>query len=456
MYSQLYRHLLLPFFDRVIKGRRTVAYWQRAEAAQWRSRSVLEQEQLTALQNLLHHAATTCPYYQQEWAALGLDPAQVSSLADFRRWPLITRETIRANRLTMRTDLPLLRMTKSTGGSSGEPLQFDLNHDSNDRRVAQMWRGYNWAGGGPGSRQLYVWGTAVGKLPTWKRWKTWLHQRFDHQLLLSCFEFTTEKMREHWRSWKQYRPEVVVAYTNPLYEFARFLEAESLTVPAPRSIIVGAEKLHSFQRETMERVFQAPVFETYGSREFMLIGAECNQHTGLHLSIDNLLIEVLDDDGEPTPPGVEGNVVITDLFNYGMPFVRYVNGDRAIAGFGMCPCGRGLPLLKQVVGRQLDTLETPDGRQVPGEFFPHLLKEFPSVRRFQVRQASPERITIQLVTEGGFTLADREYLLTEVRKCAGDAVAIDIEFVSDIPLTKAGKLRVVVREPNPSMTTATS
>src|SRR4029077_12302961 len=166
-------------------------------------------------------------------------------------------------------------------------------------------------------------------------------------------------------------------YTNPLYEFARYIQREGLSTVSPRSIIVGAEKLYPFQRSLIEEVFRAPVFETYGSREFMLIGAECDRHAGLHLSMENLLVEILDDDGSPTPAGQEGNVVITDLFNYGMPFVRYVNGDRAVAGFDLCPCGRGLPLLKKVVGRQLDVLETLDGRKVPGEFFPHLLKEFP-------------------------------------------------------------------------------
>ena len=303
-------------------------------------------------------------------------------------------------------------MTKATGGSSGEPLQFDLDSGSNDRRTAMMWRGYNWAGGTPGTRQLYVWGTAVGKIPAWKRMKKELHQRIDNHLVLSCFEFTPDKMRQHFDRMNRYRADVIVAYTNPLYEFARYIQREGLTPVSPKSIIVGAEKLHSFQRDLIEKAFGAPVFETYGSREFMLIGAECDKHSGLHLSMENLLVEVLNDDGSPTPAGQEGNIVITDLFNYGMPFIRYVNGDRAVAGFDLCSCGRGLPLLKQVVGRQLDTLETPDGRKIPGEFFPHLIKDFPAIRRFQVVQETIEQITLKLVVDGGsLTAIDRENLL---------------------------------------------
>lgn len=444
MYGQLYRHLLLPLFDGVVKGRQTMAHWRNAEASQWWSRERLEELQLDSLRSLLTHAAQTCPHYAEQWAALNLDPAHIQTLQDFTAWPLLTREIIRQNRLRLRTTAAVKRMTKATGGSSGEPLQFDLDSGSNDRRTAMTYRGYNWAGAAPGTKQLYIWGTAVGKVPTWKRLKMDLHHCFDRHLILSCFEFTPAQMRQHFERMNRYNADVIVAYTNPLYEFARFLKREALVPVKPKSIVVGAEKLHDFQRELIEEVFGAPIFETYGSREFMLIGAECDRHQGLHLSMENVLVEIVNDDGAPTPHGQEGNVVITDLFNYGMPFIRYVNGDRAVAGLEMCSCGRGLPLLKKIVGRQLDTLGTPDGRKIPGEFFPHLIKDFPAVRRFQVVQEKLEQITLKLVVDGGLTLGEREQLLGAVRKCTGTEVDICLQMVDDIPLTNAGKLKVVV------------
>ena len=437
MYESLYQNLLLPFFDGVVKGRQTVSHWRRAERTQWMRRSELEARQLIDLKNLLRHAAATCPYYEGLWKAQGLNVESLRTAQDFQRWPLITRESIRLNRLQMRTTKEVKRMSKATGGSSGEPLQFDLDSGSNDRRTAMMWRGYNWAHGAPGTRQLFIWGTPTGKVPAWKRLKADLHHRFDNHLILSCFEFTPQKMRQHFERMNGYRAEVIVAYTNPLYEFARFIQREGLKAVSPRAIIVGAEKLHPFQRTLIEQVFGAPVFETYGSREFMLIGAECEKHEGLHLSMENLKVEVLNDDGTATPDGQEGNIVITDLFNYGMPFIRYVNGDRGIAGFTNCSCGRGLPLLRQVVGRQLDTLDTPDGRKIPGEFFPHLIKDFPAIRRFQVIQEQIEQITLKLVVEGGdLTVNDRESLLQEIHKCTGHAVDIRLQMVDDIPLSK--------------------
>jgi phenylacetate-CoA ligase len=240
------------------------------------------------------------------------------------------------------------------------------------------------------------------------------------------------------------RPDAVVAYTTPLDDVARYIEATRAPLPhRPGAIVVGAEKLHPFQRERIERIFQAPVFETYGSREFMLIGAECDRHQGLHLTTEQLLVEVLDDDGRPTPDGAEGNIVITDLYNYGMPFIRYANGDRGIAGWSECACGRGLPMLKKVVGRRLDMLRLPGGRSVPGEFFVYLMKDYPAVRRYQVIQEEPNHVRITMVSEG-LREDDRKAIEHAAREALGPQTRVEFEPVGQIPLTPAGKLQVVV------------
>lgn len=446
MYGPLYRHVLLPLFDRVWKGRHTLTYWKQFQESQWWPAETHRSNQLAAVRSLFEHAWTTCPYYHREWQSRGLSPESLTSLEDLARFPLLTREAIREHRADLRTLAPCPMLAKATGGSSGVPLQFDVSHDSHERRTAMMYRGYEWAGGPPGTKQLFVWGGALSTVSTMKRWKMAFHAAFERHRVINCFEFTPDQMDRHVATWNTYGADVVVAYVNPLYEFARYCEAAGRTLVAPRSIIVGAEKLHGFQRETIERVCGAPVFETYGSREFMLIGAECPEHNGLHLSQENLIVEIVDDDGRPTADGEEGNVVITDLFNLAMPFIRYVNGDRAIAGFTTCKCGRGLPLLRGVTGRQLDMLELPDGRRIPGEYFPHLIKEFPAVQRFQVAQLGGDEIRLRLVAPS-LTSADETRLLKAVVEVTGESALVALDLVKEIPLTKQGKLRVVVREP---------
>jgi len=314
--------------------------------------------------------------------------------------------------------------------------------------MAAWHRGYGWAGAGPGTRQLYLWGVPLGaRRSSLARCKDRLYDWLYRKRVFSSFDMTRQREDAFVRELNDSRPDAIVAYTNPLYELARSLVARGVRAYSPRSIVVGAEKLHGFQREMIERAFGAPVFETYGSREFMLIGAECERHAGLHLTQENLRVEVLDHDGRPTPAGAEGNVVITDLYNYGMPFVRYANGDRAIAGGAdeTCACGRGLAMLRQVSGRRLDVLRTPDGRRIAGEFFPHLLKDFAGIARFQVVQERMDRVELRVVYGGpGLGPAERRHLEAQARQALGLAVRFELIEVAEIPLTAAGKLRVVV------------
>jgi phenylacetate-CoA ligase len=449
--ESVFRDVIIRGFESGVKRRPTFAYWRELERSQWESRAQLERRQLHALQRLVRHAAVSCPYYTGEWRRLGLSPDVPASLDDFRRWPLVTRDTIRAHRERMRAVHPPMRLiAKATGGSSGEPLRFDLDTNSNDRRMAAWMRGYGWAGAGPGTRQFHLWGTALGDQPARKRLKLRLYDALYRRRVASCFQLTESTVPDYLARIRQYAPAVLVGYTNPLYFFARALRERGFRPPPVRSVVVGAEKLHDFQRRTIEEVFEAPVFETYGSREFMLMGAECDRHDGMHLTFEQLLLEVVDDDGQPLADGAEGNVVVTDLYNYGMPFVRYLNGDRAVAGFGRCSCGRGLPTLRQVVGRQLDIVATPDGRRVPGEFFPHLLKDFAVVRRFQVVQERPDAVLLRLVLAGrpGAALDD---IRTQVAAVLGTSVTLEVEVVDDIPLSRSGKLQVVVNRLGPGL-----
>lgn len=445
IYQLLQRHVFLPTFETALKRRQTLRHWARLERTQWLPWPRLQRIQIAALRRLTAHALAHCPYYRDAWSHQGLGPQRLRSLDDFRAWPVIDREVVRQNRLTMRAQAPRLRLyAKSTGGSSGVPLHFDLDAGSDDWRTAAWHRGYGWAGAAPGTKQFYLWGVPLGDRPLWRRWKDALYNRFHRRLVVSSFALRDGMVPQVLEQLNRYRPDVIVAYTNPLYFFARAMREAGQVPFAPRSLVVGAEKLHAFQRQLIEDVFRAPVFETYGSREVMLIGAECDRHEGLHLTAEVLLVEVLDALGNPTPVGEEGDVVVTDLHNLGMPFIRYRNGDRAVAGWAQCGCGRGLPLLRGVVGRRLDVLDTPDGRRLPGEFFPHLLKDYPEIRRFQVTQDRAERVRLQVVLAGGWRPGSLEAIEAEARRALGPLTQFEVEPVDDIPLTAAGKLQVVI------------
>jgi phenylacetate-CoA ligase len=441
----LHRHILLPAFETGLKRRKTFAYWRGLERTQWMKRAELEQLQIDALKRLIIHTSSHCEYYEKSWRTLGLEVRQLQSLADFSAWPIVTRETILENRKRMRASISGMKLiSKSTGGSSGMPLHFDLDTDSNDRRTAAWHRGYSWAGAAPGTKQFYLWGVDLRHHSRARQWKEKLFNQLHRKRVFSSFDLTEQNIPRIVDELNRYRPDAIVAYTKPLYELARCLRERNVKPFSPKSIVVGAEKLHDFERALIEQIFAAPVFETYGSREFMLIGADCERHEGLHLTMEHLLVEILDDNGQPAQSGDEGDVVITDLFNFGMPFIRYATGDRAIAGFETCSCGRGLPLLKKVVGRQLDILHTPDGRLIPGEFFPHLMKDYAAVRRFQVVQEAIDHVRIRMVTDATWNQQTREQIERLVRQRLGPLVQLTTDYVDEIRLTAAGKLQVVV------------
>lgn len=446
MIRQAYQRLIIPGYESVIKGRKTFHHWRDLEQSQWFSADELATLQLERLRSLLTFCQMQSPWHRDRWVGLGLDAKQVESLEDLQRFPITTRAMMRDHAGEIRSTDPSLRfVSKATGGSSGTPLRFVIEKDANDRRAAATFRGYGWAGGAPGTRQSHLWGINLGNQPRWKRWKTKLHLRglYRHDVLNS-FELSRQNFADYVKRINRFRPRVLVAYTNPLYTLSKLILEQGVRVFSPQSIIVGAEKLHDFQREVIEDAFGSPVFETYGSREFTLIGAECERHAGLHLTSENVIVEVVDDEGQPTPPGHEGRLLVTDLFNTAMPFVRYEIGDRAVAGFQQCPCGRGLPLLTQVVGRQLDILVLPDGKTIPGEFFPHLIKDYAAIEQFQVIQTHPGQIEVKLVVDDQWNDGTRNTLGERIRMQVGPATQVRLVEVDQIPLTNAGKLRVVI------------
>lgn len=445
-YACAFRKLLLPFLERVIHHREMLVFRAFLEQSQWWTADALRDYQMEFLGRLLVHVYHHVPYWEEWFKRSGVTPGDLRSLDDIRRLPIIGKSDIRTNKDRMLADNWLGQTwTKSTGGATGVPLELDYTAESYDWRVACSKRGYSWAMGcEDGRKQAHIWGVAIGGQSHLAKLKQDIHHCVFRQKYFNCFEFDAELMAQCLKSLNRFQPEYVIGYTNPLYEFARYIQRKGALRFFPKAILCGAEKLHFFQRETIEAVFQCPAFNTYGSREFMLIASECEKHEGLHVSMENLIVEVIKEDGSPAKPGETGDLVITDLHNYGMPFIRYRIGDMAVASDHVCSCGRGLALLADIVGRSLDIIRTPSGRNVPGEFFPHLMKEFKGVERFQVVQDELDHLEVKIIRNTRFSEAEYQCMQDEIRKIVGNEMRVDYTFVRDIPLTKTGKFRVTI------------
>jgi len=448
LYGLLFRNILHPGWESGLRRRPTLSHLRQLRRSEWFALDELEALQTTALRRLLEHAHAHSPYYRRTFRERGLDPGDVRSLDDLRKLPLLTRrEASLYDRKSSVDPLPLIG--KMTSGSTGNPLAFAYDVGSEHWRQATKLRGYGWARYRPGDRTLHFWGSTAGVKPPplEQRVKIAIDRHLRREHYVDCADHSEEALADVVRQIRELRPAVIVCYARAGASLARHVvETRSRDWP-DIVVIAAAEKLFPADRAVLAEAFGPSVFESYGSREFMLMAAECECHQGLHLSMENLLVEVIvrDQDGErPAAPGEVGEVVVTDLHNYGAPFIRYVNGDLAVlAPRTRCACGRALRRLECVEGRESDTLRDGHGRPVGGLYFSVIFSALAdAVRGFQVVQRKDRSIDLKLVPGARFDDA----VLERVRRdCARAIPGVELRthVVPDIPAEPTGKRRVV-------------
>jgi phenylacetate-CoA ligase len=339
-----------------------------------------------------------------------------------------------------------------TSGSTGHPLSFAYDRGSEYWRQATKLRGYAWAGHLPGDRSLHFWGSAatVRKSPLKTKAKTALDHLFRREHYVDCSDQSDEALAKVVERIRTLSPTAIICYAQAGAALARHVIETKSRDWHDITTISAAERLFPADRDAMIEAFGPRIFETYGSREVMLIAAECSAHDGLHVSSENLVVELVvrSADGErPAKPGELGEVVITDLHNYGAPFIRYVTGDLAIeVPDGRCACGRWLSRLRTVEGRTTDTLRDALGRPVSGLFFNVMFSVFAhKVRAFQVVQHRDRSIDLKIVPGNEF---DDSLLTVIEQNCERTLpnVPLRTHIVPEIPVEPGGKLRVVVVE----------
>ena len=444
-YAQIYRRLLWPAYE-TFRGRHTLTYLQQVERNQWLPAPALAAQQWAALQQLLRHAYAQAPWYRARFDQAGLRPEQIRSLADYRRLPAITKDDIRQHRAAMVAENYRDRVYEhQTGGSSGTPLRFLMTRESYEWRNAAMARGYGWAGAHDGVKIFYLWGVPLNQPSQLQLLKAAAHDWVARRKLFNHYQLSPATMPDCLAQLNAFSPRVLVGYTSMLEQLARYIRTHGGLRVKLQSVVTAAEGIAEPQRQLIREIFGTPVFASYGCREFKLIAMEC-ERGGLHLSADNLLVEIIKDN-QPASPGELGRVLITDLHNYGMPFLRYEIGDLAVASTDVCPCGRGLPLLREVHGRLPDTVQTPEGKLITGVFFPQLFMWHPWVVEFQVHQPRLDGLQIKLVVTDRLTAtAKLPELEARLRSILGLTIQLQFEFCNEIPRGAWGKHRIVVSD----------
>lgn len=441
MNSTIIREIVYPAYRalRRDKVRHYLAEMRRTERA---SPDQIRQMQWTKLRALLEHAARNVPYYRKVFAGLGATPGEIATPENFKRFPVLGKSDIRANLKALIAETGHARGLKpeETGGSTGDNLYFYVDHLSGKTRLANNARMNQWMGVRIGDRQAFLWGQRFRESrgqKTSRALKHWL----SNTLYVSAYSMDRESIGRHLERLRRFRPDLLVGYPSALHHFSR--EALALGGPGfrPRAILVSGETTYRWQRQAIEEALKAPVYDHYGCCEFGAVARECTAHQGLHIAAERVLVEEVAGFEVEGSPAVS-ELVMTDLDNYGMPFIRYRIEDLGTVTWEPCACGITLPRIVDLVGRVYDIVRAPNGNHLSGTFWGHILKQ--GVDKFQVVQEALDAVTISIVPTGEFTDQVKAGVLERVRAACGPGMKVTFDLRDSIEPTRTGKHRYVI------------
>lgn len=394
---------------------------------------------------LLRHASKNVPYYTRILSESGVVHKEIVNLKYFTEIPILTKDILK-KQLCDLTSSDIAQRTwryNFSGGSTGVPTKYI--HDSiyegyKERVFHQFYQrilGINYMK----ARKLILWGSQrdiLQKKETLRnRFVTWM----ENKIVLNCFKITVKDLEEYVRVNNSFRPDIVQAYATAIYELAKFIINRGIKVHSPRVIISQAENLTSEMREVITKAFMCPVRNFYGSREVSAIAGEGEDNLMHVFSFWNH-IEILDENNRPAREGEEGNVVVTNLYNYAMPIIRYAIGDYAITGPMSDRYGYHHPTLLKIQGRSTEKFVKRDGTIVPPEFFIHFIGvvfNAGNIKKYQVVQEDFERIRIRLVVDGKLPASLTQKIEESICRVMGTNCTVIWEEVNDIPKTPEGK-----------------
>lgn len=409
-------------------------------ATQWMPYERLVQLQEEKLTSLVDFAAAHVPYYQSR-IDRSRHPKRLT-VSDIRNLPTLSKEDLRDRPLELRAVNVGRTTTKTTGGSTGQAVTVSKSRLSTAYELAAMWRGWGWAGIAIGDRQARFWGVPLSSTA---RGRARLIDFVSHRKRFTAFGMTPGEMANITRTLNRFRPDYAYGYVSILHHYANFLEQSGARQFRPKAVVATSEVLTSTHRAAIQRGFGARVFEEYGCGELGNIAHEC-EHGSLHLSAENLIVEILQTDTQATNEA--GEVVVTELNNHAMPLIRYRLKDYGLLADGRCACGRTLPRLAAVAGRAYDLIYNREGRLFHGEFFMYIFEEARQqglgFDAFQVVQLDSEHFLVRVRPGTGYGPDSEDFVGGRIRRDYGSYARVAFERVDEIHREPSGKLRLII------------
>ena len=399
--------------------------------SQWWSAAEIQRQQLRQLSALLVHASDTVPYYRQQLADAGYSARETLTAERFFELPLLHRRDLQqAYEALQSTRIPPdhgKRLDGYTSGSTGTPLRFCGTEVTHFFWGALTLRDHLWherklekksavirasvddgatSGWGASSEVAYPTGPGAA-----------LNIRADIDVQLR---------------WLQHeQPGYLLTHPSNLRALAQRSLEQGIRLPGLLEVRTFGEVVDADLRGLSRDAWGVPLIDVYSAEEVGYIALQCPEHEHYHVQSENLLVEIVDERGRSCPPGSIGRVVVTTMHNFAMPLVRYELGDYAEVG-DPCACGRGLPVLKRIMGRQRNMVRLPDGtRHWPFFSLAQWGFQLP-VRQLQMQQRALDHIEVRLVCERALEDSEVRLLTDAVRGGLGYPFKITVTRVDAI------------------------
>ena len=413
------------------------------ESQYWDERQVREYQE-ALLQPLISHAYEHVPYYRALFQDNGISPDSIRSLEDLQKIPVTyKKDLIAKNDLFKADNIRCLHpMHHHTGGTTGTPCPY-----LNDRRSwAYNWilkmRTFEWGGFRYGKDRLGVMagGSLIPHKDTSMSHSFW--RKLNNYYSMPISHLDDNIMKEYYEEIRKQRIKFLRGYPSSIYTFAKYLSKNGLSIPM-RAVFTTAEALFDYQRDLIGQVFGCKVFDTYGCGDGMGQASECEEHDGMHICSEVSIMEIVDSQGHEVKPGEEGEIVLTSLYDYSMPFIRYAPGDRAIKGADNCRCGRTGKRIAKLIGRSSDAFELSNGRTLNAFSFP-LEALTDQIKQYQIVQTTPSDVEVHIVPDTNMTEQRLHEIQSLIEYHCGEGITVTVKTTDTIERPLSQKNRFIL------------
>ena len=396
--------------------------------------------QLQQLRALLAFVYQGIPFYQKNKSLLAVERLDQLSLL-----PIVSKKEIMENQPLFLAPKDQRKLwSGSTSGATGCQFYHFRDVDSVRYEYAVYDRLYAYVAKRALPVRARISSVSIAS-PQRQKPPFWYYVPYLHQLQCSAYHISPATFRDYLQALPRYQVDLGTGYASAWLHLAQCMQDTGFQAPRLAGLVTDSEGISDLEKELVQKVFDCPVWQTYGLSEVGLLAVQCRANH-YHLLTGRCLVEILDDDGQTLPAGTYGEIVVTDLRSWRSPFIRYRTGDLGRLGRKPCPCGWKSPYIEALCGRIDDYILTPEGRKI--RRLGQVSKAAQDILGMQLIQQENNQVLIHVQPGRNFSERSMAAVVDMLRVYLPDDMAIDWSMVDRLELTNAGKLKFIIRRLN--------